>query len=120
MRRSAAAAQQLQIRRHDNNIKLKFLFKKRNHLDCLEVGRAGGNTADMSGGVAVDEASVCDHCHARRGDLNMAMTVAVAVTLVIAIAGLLCRCGGGHDHGLRSVVMIVGTASAVTACHDYD
>ena len=52
-------------------------------------------------------------------DLNVAMTVAVAVTLVIAVAGLLCHCGGGHGNGLRSVGMIVGVASAVTACHDY-
>ena len=53
------------------------------------------------------------------GDLNVAMTVAVAVTLVIAVAGLPCRCGGCHGHGLRSVGMIIGVASAVTVCHDY-
>ena len=53
------------------------------------------------------------------GGLNVAMTVAVAVTLVITVVGLLCRCRGGHGHGLRSVGMIVGAASAVIACHDY-
>ena len=47
--------------------KTKFSFQNRNHLGCHEVGRADGNTADMSGGVAVDKASVCGHCHARRG-----------------------------------------------------
>ena len=47
------------------------------------------------------------------------MTVAVAVTLVIAVAGLLYCCGGGPGYGLRSMGMIVGVASAVTAYHDY-
>ena len=48
------------------------------------------------------------------GDLDVAMTVAVAVTLAIAVANLLCRCGGGHDHGLRGVGVIVSEASVVT------